>query len=175
MKRLVVAAVVVFCSFLPAWCQQGADAATREDVEQMLQVTGSREMMQQVWAGITQQAATIAADNFRHQHPDATPLQQEKAAEAAAEMMKSTLHILSIDEIIQALIPVYQRHLSHSDMQTIIEFYSSPTGQKMVKEMPQMMTESIRASTAILQKHMPELEAEASKAANETLKNADKQ
>lgn len=173
MNRAVLVLVLVFGTLLPADCQQTVDPATREDIERLLQVTGSRENMQQLWGAMAQQAANLAADDFRRQHPSSTPLQQRKAAEAAGTAAQSMMKVFSVDEMFDAIIPIYQRHLSHSDVRVILDFYNSPTGQKMVRQMPQMMQESIQASTAVVRKHMPELQAEAEKAANDSLRESE--
>ena len=72
------------------------------------------------------------------------------------------------------MVPVYQRHLTHSDVRIIIDFYNSPTGQKMIKETPTMMAEGMQVVQPILQKHAAELEAQA-EAAAEASKQADTQ
>ncbi len=56
--------------------------------------------------------------------------------------------------MIDAMIPVYQRHLTHGDVDAIIGFYSSPVGQKMTREMPEMMKEAMQAVSVISQNHM---------------------
>lgn len=84
------------------------------------------------------------------------------------------MQVLSIDEMLKAMVPVYQRHLTHSDVRIIIDFYNTPTGQKMIKETPTMMAEGMQAIQPILQKHSAELEAQA-EAAAESSKQADTQ
>ena len=44
------------------------------------------------------------------------------------------------------MIPVYQRHFSKSDIDGLIAFYSSPTGQKFLREMPAVTAESMQAA-----------------------------
>jgi uncharacterized protein len=45
-------------------------------------------------------------------------------------------------EMLGLAIPVYDKYLSDDDIKGLIGFYSSPLGQKMVKLMPQVMSES---------------------------------
>jgi hypothetical protein len=58
------------------------------------------------------------------------------------------------DEMLQAMVPVYQKHLSKGDIEAIVAFYSTPTGQKLLREMPAMMGEAIQAMTPLLRKQM---------------------
>jgi len=155
-----------------AYAQQ-IDAATPEDIERMLQVTGTRDRLQAMLGTMAQQTAKHAAENFKQKNPDASQADVQKAAQAAGERAQAMLRAMPVDEMVQAMVPIYQKHLSHSDVKAIIEFYSSPTGQKLLKESNAMVLESMQAASTVVQKHMPEIEAQADKAAQQTAKPAD--
>lgn len=167
----LVLALCLFC-FSAAFAQQQMDAATKEDKQQLLEITEARHNMQVMWDSMAQQAASMAADSYQRKHPNASPLEIRKAAELAGKCTQKTIKAISIDELFEVMIPVYQRHLTRSDVRTEIEFYGSPTGQKMIKEMPAMMSEAMQAAQPILQKHLPELEAQAEAAAAEAGKQS---
>ena len=173
MKHAIAVLALCFFSFSPALAQQQLDAATKEDVQQFLEVTGARRNLQALWDNMAQQTASMAAESYQRSHPNASPLEIRKAAELAGESIQKTAKVLPIDELLDVMVPVYQRHLTHSDIRNIIEYYSSPTGQKVIKELPTMMAESMQAVQPILQKRLPELEAEA--AAAKAAKEADDQ
>jgi uncharacterized protein len=59
--------------------------------------------------------------------------------------------------MIDALIPIYQRHLTETDIDSVIVFYSSPAGQKLLKEQPAMMAEGMKAGQDIMLKKFPDL------------------
>ena len=60
-----------------------------------------------------------------------------------------------IDDVLRDMVPVYQAHLTESDLDQVIAFYSSATGQRLLKEMPAMTAEAMRVSYSRLQ---PEIE-----------------
>src|ERR1019366_3428927 len=101
-----------FFGFSPAFAQQQLDAATKEDVQQFLEVTGARRNVQLMWDNMAQQAASMAAESYQRKHPNASPLEIRKAAELAGESIQKTTKVFSIDELLDAIIPVYQRHLT---------------------------------------------------------------
>lgn len=103
-------------------CQQQLNAATKEDVEEFLNLMGIKSLVQQMWSQEAQRVATTAADSYRLKHPDATPLQLRKVAEASGLSFQSSIKVLSVDELIDAMVPVYQQHLTHADMRSIIDF-----------------------------------------------------
>lgn len=170
MRSFVLVAVVVSASFMSSVCQQQLDAATNDDVQQMLTLSGARERVQLLWQNMAQQSASTAAEGYRLKHPDATPLQLRKVAEITGEYMQNIIKTFSVDELMDAIVPVYQRHLTHADVQSIIAFYNSESGQKLLKETPAMMTESMQAVDPILRKRLPDIVAAAEKAAEEQTK-----
>ena len=173
MKTILATFVLLTCSLCPATAQTQMDAATKEDVEQMLQLTGTRERMQVTFAAMAQQVGSSAADTYKRNHPDASPEKVQHAAEAAGERAQQAFKALPADELVDAMVPIYQRYLTHSDVRAINEFYASPTGQKLLKDSTPMMLEAMKAAQAIVQKHMPEIEEQAEKAAQEANKSSE--
>ncbi|HQP10768.1 MAG TPA: DUF2059 domain-containing protein, partial [Candidatus Omnitrophota bacterium] len=55
----------------------------------------------------------------------------------------SYAQIFNIEEIIERLIPLYDKHYSESDLQSIIDFYESPAGKKVMEVTPEIMKESV--------------------------------
>ena len=171
--RTLLVPLFLLATWFPAFCQQQLDAATKDDISQLMELAGSRAVIQQLWAGMAQQSASTAADAYRQQHPDATPLPLRAIAESTGRYMQElTTKIFSVDELLEAIVPIYQRHLTHADVQSIIAFYSSPPGQKVLKEMPTMMAEAMQAMDPIIKKHLPEMQAAAEKAVADAAKTA---
>ena len=55
------------------------------------------------------------------------------------------------------MIPIYQSHFSELDLNEIVAFYSSPVGQKVLREMPAISAEAMRVSNARLQPKIDEV------------------
>jgi hypothetical protein len=84
--------------------------------------------------------------------PEATPEQKKKLREMMDEVMRESLGPAAINEMLEATVPVYQRHLTKADMDAMVAFYSSPVGQKILHEQPTMIQESMEASAGIQQR-----------------------
>src|ERR1039458_6881808 len=56
-----------------------------------------------------------------------------------------------MDAILNDMVPIYQRHLTKSDADELIAFYSSPVGQKALRELPHITEEALQGSTSELQ------------------------
>jgi hypothetical protein len=98
-----------------------------------MELTGARGRVQQMWAVMAQQAATMAAGAYHRKHPGATPAQLRKVAEATAQYMQESYKAFSIDELMAAIVPIYQRHLTHADVRGIIDFFSSSTRTEVLE------------------------------------------
>ena len=53
-----------------------------------------------------------------------------------------------------AVVPIYQKHLTKGDIDALVAFYSSPTGQKMLRELPAIMAETMQAMMPSIEKYM---------------------
>ena len=58
------------------------------------------------------------------------------------------------EEIVQAMVPVYQKHLTKGDVDHLVAFYSSPTGQKFLREMPAITSETMQAMMPLIRQTM---------------------
>jgi len=167
MRTTIALLVMLIAPFSPAIAQTQIDAATKQDVEDMLQLTGVRDQMQTVSSAMASQMASLAADRYKLQHPNGDPAAVQKAAMAAAESTQQALQAMPTDELIDTMIPVYQKYLTHSDIKAMNEFYATPTGQKLLKNSSAMTIEVMQAAMAVMKKRMPETQVQAEKAGAE--------
>jgi hypothetical protein len=59
--------------------------------------------------------------------------------------------------MLEAVIPIYQRHFTTEEVDAVIAFQSSPVGKKMIDLQPTMIQETVQALTPLQQRAMPEL------------------
>jgi hypothetical protein len=112
-----------------------------------------RARMVQMMEGMKGGMKTGAEAGLKQEVPNPTPEQLAKADFIAETVFKD----IPIDEMVDAMIPIYQRHLTKADLDAIIAFYSSPAGQRLLKEQPGMMAEGMKAGQDIMLKRVPEL------------------
>jgi hypothetical protein len=75
------------------------------------------------------------------------------------KMMNDMLTNMPWEEMTQATVPVYQKHFTNGDINNLIAFYSSPTGQKFLHEMPEVTGEGMQAMMPIMLKYMSDAKA----------------
>ena len=165
MRTIIALLVVLVTSFSPAIAQTQIDAATKQDVEDLMQLTGVRERMPAIYSAMAAQIASSFADRYRQEHPNANPAEVQKATTAATERAQLLFKTMPTDELIDAMVPIYQKYLTHSDIKAINEFYGSPTGQKLLQNSSAMTIDVMQTAMAVVKKHMPEIEAQVQKSA----------
>jgi hypothetical protein len=133
---------------------QTPDAApsTRADILRLFDVMQIREQMRNVMEQVIQQTKTMSHEAIKNRRPGITA---EELARMDA-MSEQTMKEFPIEGILDDMIPVYQKHLTKTDVDAMIAFYSTPTGKKILREMPAMTAEGMQAMYPRLQKQMDE-------------------
>lgn len=170
MRTLFAALILLVVIPAPVVSQPPDDAATKEDVEQTLELTGVREQLHSMLAALAQSRSRLEAAEYRRKNPQASPAEVEKVEIATRQTYEAAMNSLNIDEMMDIVIPIYQRYFTHSDLLAINDFYASPVGQKVLKNSPAMMMEAMQAAQPIIQRRLAECQAAAEKAAREELK-----
>jgi hypothetical protein len=124
--------------------------ATREDIERYLNVINSHEMMNQMMAAMAKPMHQMVHEQYL-KDKDKLPADFEARTN---KMMDDMFKDMPWDEMIQSMVPVYQKHFTKGDVDALVAFYSSPTGAKMLREMPAIMGEAMQSMMPIMQKYM---------------------
>ncbi len=152
MKRflLVFAACLVLVKAGTAQ-QPASDApATKEDVQKYLDVMHSREMIAQMVEAMSKPMHQIMHERYL-KDKDKLPADFETRMN---KMMDDTMKSFPWDEMLQSMVPVYQKHLTKSDIDALVAFYGAPTGQKILRELPAITAEATQAMMPLLRKQM---------------------
>jgi len=149
MKRLVPVVAVVFFLSWSCFAQTSADdaPATKADVERYFQVVKSHDMMKKLMA--TQSMHQMVHEQYL-KHKDELSANYESKMSA---MMDDMFANMPMDEMMQAMVPAYQKHLTKGDIDNLVAFYSTPTGQKLLRDMPAIMAESMQDMMPIILKY----------------------
>jgi hypothetical protein len=76
---------------------------------------------------------------------------EQMPAEQAEKFRKA----VKIDEIIERLIPLYDKHFTVEELQACIDFYTSSNGAKLIAIVPVLMEESMGISAKYLEEKLP--------------------
>lgn len=155
MKRTIMTVLLCLgmCGYAAAQ-QNPADApATKEDLQRYLQIMHSREMMTKMADAMTKPMHQMIHEQYL-KDKDKLPADFESRMN---KRLDENFKNIPWDEILDAMVPVYQKHLNKGDVDALVAFYSTPTGQKLIKEMPQIFAESMQDMMPIMRKHVDAL------------------
>lgn len=165
MKRIVL---LLLCVVLPAVASMAQQAstgtpATKEDVEKLFVTMHIREQMHNIMEVMSKQSQQMAQETLRKKIPGITQKDLDRLGEITNRIQKG----VDVAGMIDDMIPVYQRHLTKEDVAAMQAFYETPTGQKMLREQPQMTAEAMKAVQPRMEKMMSTMMDEVEKMTKE--------
>jgi uncharacterized protein len=173
MTRFALSLAVVFFLTLACSAQNSTDdtPATREDVQRYLQIVQSREMAKKMFAVMAQAAHQMEHEQYL-KHKDELPADYETKMNARVDEMFGNM---PWDEMLQAMVPAYQRHFTKGDIDNLVAFYSSPTGAKLLRETPAMMAEAMQDMMPIVTRYTETVKDQLQKETDDMIAQAKKQ
>lgn len=148
MRILLIGALcIAFALPLPA--QSADDPATKDDVILLFQTMHSHDMMQRMIEVQSQSMRQLLRDQLAKEKQ--VPSDFDKRMQKG---MDDLLKGMPLDQMTQAMIPSYQKHFTHGDIEAMNSFYSSPVGQKVLQELPAVSQEGMQEVLPILTKYL---------------------
>jgi hypothetical protein len=150
MKRFLV--LVFLCLGLSGFSaaqQTSSDApASKEDIERYLQVMHSHDMMVKTVEAMAKPMHDMVHQRYLKDRDKLPADFEARMNKEMDELMKS----FPWDEMLDAMVPVYQKHFTKGDVDALVAFYSGPTGQKMLQELPAITAETMATIMPMIQK-----------------------
>ena len=119
--------VALFILTVPTICH--SEPADRKSIEELLTLTGAANIREQMLAQMLP-----AMKKAMPRAPDAFWAEFKAQAD--------------VNELMDLLIPIYQKYLTKEDVVSLNEYYRSEVGQKMIKLQPLIMRETVQVGQA---------------------------
>ncbi len=130
-----------------ALAQQPDPPSTRDDIQRLFTTMRVQEQMRTTMETMIAQQREMIGQMLRKRNRRVSGEDIDEVADSAQEFLKD----FPLDDLVENMIPVYQKHLTRADVNAMIAFYSSPTGQKLLREQSGMAAESMQAVSARVQ------------------------
>jgi hypothetical protein len=158
MKTRCLLLVLLLSTSIPRLVAQSDAPSSRDDIMKLFAVMKVHDQTRLVMESVATQQRAMMHDGLRRRYPQITDAEIARLDQATLDIMRD----VSVDDMLNDMIPIYQKHLSKKDVDAMSAFYASDTGQKLLREMPAMTTESMRATAprmqAIIEKVMDRIE-----------------
>jgi hypothetical protein len=126
MKNFIIVISLMTVSVTAGFAQ--TDATYKASLKTMLQAAGSEETFK------------VAIEQMF----DMYKKQSANVPDSVWSGFESEFLSTSIDQLVDMLAPVYQKHMTEADLKMIIQFYQTPTGKKYAEKTPLIMQESMQ-------------------------------
>ena len=124
MKRFIVVALA-FTFSVVSIAKADISAEKRKEIEKMLRLTGVEKLVGQM--------ETQMIEGMKTQMPQVPELFWTKFKQK-----------MNTRELIEKVIPVYDKYYTTEDIKAVNTFYESPSGQKLLATLPQLMQETMK-------------------------------
>ena len=157
MKTCHVLTLILLSTSISVYAQSDT-SSSRDDVMKLFAVMKVHDQTRLVMESVAAEQRAMMHDGLRKRYPQITEAEMARLDQATLDIMRD----VSVDDMLDDMIPIYQKHLSKKDVDAMSAFYASDTGQKLLREMPAMTSESMRATAprmqAIMEKVMNRIE-----------------
>jgi hypothetical protein len=171
MKRFLLATFILICAASISFAQQSAadSPASKEDVQKYLEVMHSREMVSKMLDAMTKPMHQMMHEQYEKNKDKLPPDFEARMDKEMEDILKN----FPWDEILQSMVPVYQKHFTKGDIDSLVAFYSGPTGQKVLRELPAITAETMQKMMPILQQKMEAMQQRMQQQVAEMIQNSE--
>ena len=144
-----LAVLLALCCALPAARADDLTVEKRADIMRLMQMTGSLSVGRRMGAAL----ATQMSQRLARTRPDIP----KQLLDAVPEIVVSVFDA-NATALTESIIPVYHRNFTAEDIKGLIQFYSTPLGQKSIQVMPAVLQESMTAGRKWADSVLPQVQ-----------------
>lgn len=145
MKKLIFILLVLLHSAFA----NADDSAKRESIEKLLNVMNVDSMIESMYSQMEQMYPQIAKD-MRF-----TKSEQHIFNKFMSNVAKAMKEEITWEKLKEPIIGIYMKHYSEKEINDLLAFYNTETGQSIIKKMPIVMKDSMMVSQTMLIEFAP--------------------
>lgn len=170
MPKFLIAAILCF-AFAGASAQETDNTpASRADIQTYFEAVHSRDSVNKMVDSMAKSMQKLLHEQYLKKRDKLPEDYEQRMAKQLDDMFKN----MPFDEMMQATIPVYQRHFTKGDVYALLAFYSSPTGQKLLRDLPVITSESMEAMMPTLSRYLDEIQNKLQRETDQMINDAGK-
>jgi hypothetical protein len=170
--KLLLIATTLFLAFSLAAVAQEADQspASKADIQTYFETVHSHDQVKKIMDAMLRPMHQMIHERYLKDKDKLPADFEERMTKQIDDMLKN----MPMDEMMQATIPVYQKHFTKGDINALLAFYSSPTGQKLLLDMPNITAESMSAMMPILSRYIEDIQRKLQADADQMVQESEK-
>lgn len=155
-RILILALLLLPLAALPAQAQQAPAPADDARIDRLLEVTRAREMLDAALPQIEASQQQMLAQMTAGRELDAA--QRQRIDTILARSSAAVREALAWDNLKPVYHDIYRQTFTGDDIDAIIAFYESPTGQRMLEKMPELMQNTMTAMQRLVVPMLQQME-----------------
>ncbi|MBA2733740.1 MAG: DUF2059 domain-containing protein [Acidobacteria bacterium] len=169
LKSALTIALFISVSAITATAQDKISPEKRALIKEMIVVTDIQKASDSIMKALDQQLDSVEPQRIAESvnaMPDLTPQEREEMIREQTEdsarfrkrFQELTREKLNLPQLMEQLMySIVDKYYTEDDLKSLIVFYKSPVGRKMLETMPQMMTDIILRSNEIIRPKLEEI------------------
>ncbi|MET4082309.1 hypothetical protein ABIB40_002267 [Pedobacter sp. UYP30] len=142
----------VILLFLSLFSINGYAQTKQESIRTLFSVMKQDSLMDKIVNSIMPSLIAQMSSQYAAKNP-ASKAKMMEATKVGMEVSKTMLKKMVADG---GMVAIYDKHFSQDEINDFITFYKSPSGQKLLEEMPSITKDNV----IMMQKYIPEMQKE---------------
>jgi len=166
MRKFLTVLAVTALLLSPVFSEEKADKDKEkryQDIRKMLDASQATKMFEQMKGGIKASSAKLVKELNLEKDVELDEEIKKLKEEYLSKSYDLSMKLINMDEMINDMIPYYDKYLSNEDINAITAFYESPAGKRMIEANPKIMLEYMPKMYEKLGPKMKEKQAEIEK------------
>lgn len=126
--------------------------AKTHDIKRLIEMTGGTNVAKQFSSAITQQLFQVLKSAKTAIPDNALQVMEQEISTLI------TANISAPGGLVDQVVPIYNKYLTHPEIKELLAFYQTPLGEKIRSVLPQITHESMLAGQQWAQKLIPEID-----------------
>ncbi len=146
--------LLLACVFLATVCVAQPNPAdrppTQEEIAKYFEIMHVRESMKSILESVAKETKELIHEQLNREAPNGTP-EFNAQVDGMLALDGATKNQL-VEEMLANMVPVHQKHFAKGDLAALLAFYDTPMGQRLLREVPAVTQESMRATQVFMQR-----------------------
>jgi hypothetical protein len=154
-RRVLGFGLISFCFVLPI-CSAADVPPSEASIKQLLEVSNAHKLIDSMWTQVDAYMKNVMAQAVQGQQLSAGD--QKQIEEVEADFTREMKEVLDWNKLEPMYVRVYQKSFSQQEVDGMIAFYKTPTGQAVLNKMPLVLQNTMTEMQQMLQPMMQHLQ-----------------
>lgn len=146
MNKIIAMLVVAVVLVSPVFSEEKIDKEKEQrykDIRKMMELSQATKMFDQMKTGIKANIGKLVQEQNLFKDIEMTGEAKALYEDYLSKTMDMSMGLVNMEDIINDMVPWYDKYLANEDIKSIIAFYESPAGKRFLEAAPKIMTDAM--------------------------------